>query len=818
APRRAPVLGVAASKDESALREPSPRRPRRSWGTAPVLLTGLAIGLFVLMQLRRGVSEPDQDQRADEIVQVEGTAHHSAPVLDRSYGPDAHRLPALEAIQSAGEQLAPETALQQLSDLLVGSTNVHFQSAVRSEMARHEDRTGRELRARLDQLARAAGPALKARRYGEALSSYTSLLMEARALGDPQLEATVRQARVDIATAARADWDRLRAEALGLASEGRHAEAEARLREGLVAYRGTRLEALARSEMMAIAASRSATRNPSPSPSVPIASDPAPSSTQPVSASAADRETAMAAVTAAEAAGGRREWSVALADYDRALAAIGETAKDRHPDWVVRRELMAAFAGLKMRVRELTNAADRAPSMRIGRLSARPIAATDEAITLKMGRGPVTFNWADLAPSELLDVLSIAVDSPERQVGFALACRELGDEPRALENLAVAASSGGFKILADRLVAEWRGEAVPVGGYVIDGGEFLVPEAAENRRLAAQARVLAKTLERARDDKFRVLAHQLREMGEPAVEPLREALANRYSAAEAELRKHPVFRELERTRAFLEPELLSRRKAAFELIFDKQRYPYPYGPNQKEVQAEVDALVERVRQLVDQPSSWLLEQAEPLREQLATLHDIVSFFPPGGSAPVPEELLADLDRSLDMRHFGLSPSDRKVAEEVATFNRRIKSSITDDERGVHDITNAYRMLMGLRPVKIEETLVLAARSHSQEMKDLGYFAHESPDPKRRSPTMRAQIAGWGGSCSENIARGSSTPAMAVAGWIGSSGHHRNLLGAGWTHLGCGKAADGFFWTQNFAKGASTKLSLETKDDADSKPQ
>jgi uncharacterized protein YkwD len=42
-------------------------------------------------------------------------------------------------------------------------------------------------------------------------------------------------------------------------------------------------------------------------------------------------------------------------------------------------------------------------------------------------------------------------------------------------------------------------------------------------------------------------------------------------------------------------------------------------------------------------------------------------------------------------------------------------------------------------------------------------------------------------------------ADAVRGWIGSSGHHRNLLGAGHTHLGCGVNLPARTWTQNFGK-------------------
>jgi uncharacterized protein YkwD len=117
-------------------------------------------------------------------------------------------------------------------------------------------------------------------------------------------------------------------------------------------------------------------------------------------------------------------------------------------------------------------------------------------------------------------------------------------------------------------------------------------------------------------------------------------------------------------------------------------------------------------------------------------------------------------------------------------------------------TNAYREMMGLPAVMAEETIVKCARGHSEEMQRLGYFAHDSPVEGRKSPGDRARLAGWGGGVSENIARGQPTGRAAVQSWIHSSGHHRNILGTRWTHLGVGKSPEGFFWTQNFSKAAA----------------
>jgi uncharacterized protein YkwD len=97
-------------------------------------------------------------------------------------------------------------------------------------------------------------------------------------------------------------------------------------------------------------------------------------------------------------------------------------------------------------------------------------------------------------------------------------------------------------------------------------------------------------------------------------------------------------------------------------------------------------------------------------------------------------------------------------------------------------------------------LVRCARGHSQEMSDLHYFDHKSPTAGHESPGDRARLEGWTSGVSENIARGQKTAEAAMSSWRHSSGHHRNILGRGWTHLGVGLSADGLFWTQNFSTG------------------
>ena len=67
-----------------------------------------------------------------------------------------------------------------------------------------------------------------------------------------------------------------------------------------------------------------------------------------------------------------------------------------------------------------------------------------------------------------------------------------------------------------------------------------------------------------------------------------------------------------------------------------------------------------------------------------------------------------------------------------------------------------------------------ARAKSEDMRDNGYFSHESPTygspfDMMRKFGIRFRTAG------ENIAAGYPTPEAAVKGWMNSSGHRANIL-------------------------------------------
>ena len=112
------------------------------------------------------------------------------------------------------------------------------------------------------------------------------------------------------------------------------------------------------------------------------------------------------------------------------------------------------------------------------------------------------------------------------------------------------------------------------------------------------------------------------------------------------------------------------------------------------------------------------------------------------------------------------------------------------------LTNAERGRLGLQPLVADAALTQAARAHSVEMIRLDYFAHESPTPALRTPSLRAARAGCTDvEVGENIAffQGWNVEEAArrvVADWMASPGHRANLLRPSYTAIGIGLAWGG----------------------------
>lgn len=439
-------------------------------------------------------------------------------------------------------------------------------------------------------------------------------------------------------------------------------------------------------------------------------------------------------------------------------------------------------------------------------------AADAERVELSVGAGArVRWYWKRVSANRMARLMDRAMFTGGHAVDEALVLLEWGDADAALAQLTeVFERSPDHRERAERLAAEARGmDAVPEGGFTVFAGRLLT--AAEHVVAKREARIadLARTVTESGPGGWKEAATALEVEGEDGQRALTTALETRLGRHRETVASMPQLSpaNLRALQTGLFTQLEQRREAALKLIFDTKRYPYPYAPNQAEVQNEVDELVQRVRVLWETPSEELLERFPEIRPfledssavtEMLAKHEIKA----EGAAGI----LAAIDERLALKNFRGNPDNAKLLDHYVRV-KAYNDSLGDDvigagERACHAATNAYRVMMGRRAVMIAPKLVIAARGHSQEMKDLGYFAHNSPTPGRKSPGDRARLAGWGGGVSENIARGQPTGPAAVRSWVGSSGHHRNILGARWTHLGCGQAENAAFWTQNFGAGAS----------------
>ena len=155
------------------------------------------------------------------------------------------------------------------------------------------------------------------------------------------------------------------------------------------------------------------------------------------------------------------------------------------------------------------------------------------------------------------------------------------------------------------LVARTRGEPRPERGYRFEGGRWVRVDDAEVLEraagLAEQVEALRKAKPKGRDAAFDALLA----FGEDGKAAAMVGLRARCEAAVDELGKRGTLAQLARL-ADEARDLAERRQAALALIFDEDRYFYPYNPPEcpperaklyAGVQREVMRLVESVREL-----------------------------------------------------------------------------------------------------------------------------------------------------------------------------------------------------------------------------
>jgi uncharacterized protein YkwD len=113
-------------------------------------------------------------------------------------------------------------------------------------------------------------------------------------------------------------------------------------------------------------------------------------------------------------------------------------------------------------------------------------------------------------------------------------------------------------------------------------------------------------------------------------------------------------------------------------------------------------------------------------------------------------------------------------------------------RQIARLVNRERRRHGLRPLRTNRRLALAARRHARNMVRYRFFDHVAPGGS--TPASRILAAGYprgrGFRYAENLAWGSgarATPAAILSAWMNSPGHRQNILDGGLRESGIGIA-------------------------------
>ncbi len=154
----------------------------------------------------------------------------------------------------------------------------------------------------------------------------------------------------------------------------------------------------------------------------------------------------------------------------------------------------------------------------------------------------------------------------------------------------------------------------------------------------------------------------------------------------------------------------------------------------------------------------------------------------------------------------LSPADPVTCAETEGWD----PSYAELEQDVLDSVNEVRKegancdgerFKPTHPLVMDPALQCAARLHSKDMAERGFFDHDNPS--NEDPWQRIDAAGFlGFAGGENIAAGNSTGQSTVDQWMDSGGHCSNIMNPGFTLIGVGYYPGGdwgHLWTQTFGR-------------------
>ncbi len=148
--------------------------------------------------------------------------------------------------------------------------------------------------------------------------------------------------------------------------------------------------------------------------------------------------------------------------------------------------------------------------------------------------------------------------------------------------------------------------------------------------------------------------------------------------------------------------------------------------------------------------------------------------------------------------------DDHFEEAWAAFEEEVLE-LTNQRRAQGASCGVYGSYGPAAALAMNHELRLAARRHSWDMGEAGYFDHDSPGgPCGDDFVERIETAGYTGwmAAGENIAAAQTSAQQVVSGWMSSDGHCANIMEPSFTEIGIGYAHVpgsyySTYWTQDF---------------------
>ena len=222
----------------------------------------------------------------------------------------------------------------------------------------------------------------------------------------------------------------------------------------------------------------------------------------------------------------------------------------------------------------------------------------------------------------------------------------------------------------------------------------------------------------------------------------------------------------------------------------------PMKPKLKEVSKPV---IDELRKLLSPTPDELLSTAQPVLKMQRDAARKLAQFRDAALDAMLSSTPADSREQLAVAEVKVAAEAGGLPREGLKILEKNRKTVEDEEvpaeeaRGIEEC-NLLRLYVGLGALELDPKLCEAARDHSKDMAQQGFFAHESPVPGKKTPWDRAAKAGTTAS-GENIYMGSTNSHSANMGWFYSPGHHKNMFSPGQRRIGLGQ--HGSHWTQLF---------------------